>query len=629
MKFLFWIFIASLFYSVNLSAQKVDGYVYDEDKKPIPHANIHIEDTGIGTITNYDGYFTLNIPDGCSGQLLLVSCIGYEACQYRIAEITETIKVQLKTKHEELHEIVVFPEDEIFTLLTKAFKKIPDNYASAPSLLTGFYRDNDKIKGSPAFSFGEAVIECYKTSYKNKQNGQVRVLKSRKNADPNMIKTTNFKYYGGVFLPHFADIVHNREGAINPKNYKKFKYKYHGLVSNGNNGLAHKLAFESKKDDGHGIFYIDDNTLAFMQYEYYRKSYFPKGFRRNRSNFKVKLMYSKMKGTWFLKSVNYSYVDSLLTNNVAIEGDLEYVTTNVGLDHVAPIRYEEQVQYTDFFMDFATPYDAGFWKDYNIIVNDSARGAQMQNMSIAESDSLLNIRYETEKNTHEMIISFLKRTYYDFGLSYNNSQFGASSSQLEYDNLTVCNDKISSSFSNVLFSSLMGYKLTESFGIEYMNSVNISKEVAYVSNNFGISCLIPLKRGGKQFFAQASLSYFNKYGGNLIGFADMPGTTTISGKTFKKGANVYSGKKYKGISYGIIFKTNLTAVWHILAGVSYAHPLSTKDALLFRENKGVFRKKACRKLDDDIEYYENNKRTNQSSFELNNWNFTLGLRFEI
>jgi hypothetical protein len=55
---------------------EVSGFVYDSDNLPLPGVNVIIKGTSIGTQTNFDGYYSLSVPD--SDSQLEYSFIGYK-----------------------------------------------------------------------------------------------------------------------------------------------------------------------------------------------------------------------------------------------------------------------------------------------------------------------------------------------------------------------------------------------------------------------------------------------------------------------------------------------------------------------------------------------------------------------
>lgn len=83
----------------------IKGIVIDETlKEPVPGANITVKGTVIGTITNYDGTFTINVPSKKS--VLVVSFLGYTTQEIIVGE-KKTINVSLKEDSQSLEEVVV------------------------------------------------------------------------------------------------------------------------------------------------------------------------------------------------------------------------------------------------------------------------------------------------------------------------------------------------------------------------------------------------------------------------------------------------------------------------------------------------------------------------------------------
>ena len=83
----------------------VKGIVIDEKGEPIIGASVQLKgSTTIGTITDLDGAFSLDIPKG--GKILVVSFIGMSSLEVSIDGKT-TIKVVLKESNTELTEVVV------------------------------------------------------------------------------------------------------------------------------------------------------------------------------------------------------------------------------------------------------------------------------------------------------------------------------------------------------------------------------------------------------------------------------------------------------------------------------------------------------------------------------------------
>ena len=78
-----------------------------------------------------------------------------------------------------LDEVIIHARDPRY-LVEEAIKKIPANYSSKHSLLTGFYRETAQ-KGRRYINISEAVIDIYKTPYdEGVDRDRVQIFKGRK-----------------------------------------------------------------------------------------------------------------------------------------------------------------------------------------------------------------------------------------------------------------------------------------------------------------------------------------------------------------------------------------------------------------------------------------------------------------
>lgn len=81
----------------------VSGYVYDEENRPIPGANVVVDGTTIGTITDGQGYYSITMPSNAT--TLVYSYIGYTE-ETRMANSSH-INVNLYPDYQILEDIVV------------------------------------------------------------------------------------------------------------------------------------------------------------------------------------------------------------------------------------------------------------------------------------------------------------------------------------------------------------------------------------------------------------------------------------------------------------------------------------------------------------------------------------------
>lgn len=83
---------------------KVTGQVFDENGETIPGANVTVKgNSGLGTVTDIDGNFMLNVPKGAT---LVVSFIGYVSHEY-VVKGSEKVMVKLAPDAQALDEVIV------------------------------------------------------------------------------------------------------------------------------------------------------------------------------------------------------------------------------------------------------------------------------------------------------------------------------------------------------------------------------------------------------------------------------------------------------------------------------------------------------------------------------------------
>lgn len=90
--------------SVSQSQRKIMGTVKEVNGSPIIGANVRIEGTAIGTITDLDGKFSLNVPDGSS---LAITYMGYLMEKVAVKGDKTDFQIVMKEDTWKLDEVVV------------------------------------------------------------------------------------------------------------------------------------------------------------------------------------------------------------------------------------------------------------------------------------------------------------------------------------------------------------------------------------------------------------------------------------------------------------------------------------------------------------------------------------------
>ena len=120
----------------------VSGIVKDKkSKKSLEYVNISIPGSTTGTVTTADGEFSFKVKDSIHAKEVEISHLGYFNSKIELnGKDVEEQTVWLTPYTNMLDEVIIHARDPRY-LVEEAIKKIPANYSSKHSLLTGFYRE--------------------------------------------------------------------------------------------------------------------------------------------------------------------------------------------------------------------------------------------------------------------------------------------------------------------------------------------------------------------------------------------------------------------------------------------------------------------------------------------------------
>lgn len=122
---LFSIFFLTIIISIQVQSQVITGrIVNNSNKEPIEYVNIGIVDMPIGTTTDENGVFSLDIKSNSTDYKVRISMIGYKSKTFSIEEliIKENI-ISLEEQLYEIPEVIVRPNGRIRKVGTKNFSR--------------------------------------------------------------------------------------------------------------------------------------------------------------------------------------------------------------------------------------------------------------------------------------------------------------------------------------------------------------------------------------------------------------------------------------------------------------------------------------------------------------------------
>lgn len=149
----------------------VTGTVYyQETKEPVPFAYVKLKGIAYGTVTEFDGTFSLKVPAKYADAVLTFSYTGLKTKELSLHEYTKPLAVYLEADVTELYTVVVSAkrEQNPKTILKQALKAIPDNYINEPFNIVGYYREYVQENGNPV-KYADATFTLDLQPYTGKE----------------------------------------------------------------------------------------------------------------------------------------------------------------------------------------------------------------------------------------------------------------------------------------------------------------------------------------------------------------------------------------------------------------------------------------------------------------------------
>jgi len=229
------------FFSVAAFSHNLKGIIVDQLGKPITYATIYIKDISLGTTTNEEGKFEIDVPSGT--YTVNFRCLGYKPQTevIKIMKEVENIRVVLEVQYLEMQEVVVSGngEDPAYAVMRKV---IGLSYVHLNQINS--YSANVYLKGSVKFHKVPALIRNQLHKKKiDVKSGDVFVNESMNEISfhaPNKY-TQRIKYVNSTF-PEVVDFsVSDFLGAslyqdniqilitpLNKNSFSYYKFTYEG-----------------------------------------------------------------------------------------------------------------------------------------------------------------------------------------------------------------------------------------------------------------------------------------------------------------------------------------------------------------------------------------------------------------
>ena len=399
---MFWLFIVGYSATFTAVAQEpveamkteftVSGVVRDkENRKKLENVAVSLVGTPIGTVTNAEGVFSLKIPHMDTIPQLELSHIGYMNAWFSASAPEGSnnmhatilmIPIALQ-----LNEVVAYG-NSARRIVEEALERIPKNYPSGESMTSAFYRETVQ-KGHRYISISEAMLDVYKTSYRQRTSDRdkVQIDKARKLLSQKQSDTLSVKVVGGPNLPLFMDVVKNAYALFDEETLDYYSFVQEPSVFIDDR-LQYVISFRPRVKLDYALYvgrvFIDREHLAFTRAEFeldlsdreravaailYKK---PLGLRFRPQKVSFLITYRQHDGVTCL---NY------ICNEMCFKCDWKrrlFSSSYVARSEMVAVDREEHpervIARRDAFKPYQVFYDIvkeywseDFWKDYNII----------------------------------------------------------------------------------------------------------------------------------------------------------------------------------------------------------------------------------------------------------------------
>lgn len=132
-------------------AQVVTGTVLDaKSGAPLPYVYLKVKNIALGTVTEVDGSYRIDLPAALNDRTLTFSYLGYNDLDVPVRKLrTRKDPIRLKATSTTLTEVTVTPKKlpSARTVLRRALRSVDENYPTDFSVHDGYYRETLKENG--------------------------------------------------------------------------------------------------------------------------------------------------------------------------------------------------------------------------------------------------------------------------------------------------------------------------------------------------------------------------------------------------------------------------------------------------------------------------------------------------
>jgi hypothetical protein len=428
---------AGTYRSFAQNSKQLIGKVLDaKTLRPIEFAHVGIKSLGIGVVSNEVGAFSLNYPDKLTNDTLSISFLGYTTRHIRLKQYTDrkasdTLKILLNPDVLSLQEVTISPDsDSAKAVIRRALSLLKKNYATRVYQMNAFFRE--KVQNRDDYKYTrliEGMLDIRDWGIKSHPDKiRIRLNEFRKSEDMarrNMVEYTYRKIFGEQ--NDFYDIlIHDpiRIHFFNQQNEGSSLYRYWlGEFLTDKNAAARivkmtsydgeqvfhiKFSYRRREFEGdifinahdygfqHLVLYISINNSISSVHEKNLEDY--KNFRDNaqfegRYLSKLTLSYQKIQGKYYLSFIQHTGLGDFRKSNVTPgKRTVSYNTCTLMVNSVVTdkkemdkVKFKHSISREENINNLKKPYNANFWKNYNILLASPLEEKVIKDLSFDSS----------------------------------------------------------------------------------------------------------------------------------------------------------------------------------------------------------------------------------------------------
>jgi len=629
------------------SPQVLRGRVVDaETQQPVPNAQVGVANNRIGTSTNEDGRFALSVPAALQGEPLEVALLGYRKYVRALPPLPgPELRIELRISPAVLGEVQV--TGSVLGIVREAVARIPRNYPTRPTQLTGFYRESDNDQAGQPRYLAEGLVLAFKEPYQRRTaEGEVQIKQSRKVDLRPAGQLVRIDWAGGPFIVHMGDFVHRRSQFIDPAHFKQYDYRL-APGSTFQDRPVYVVTFGPKagtrRADFEGRMYIEQDSYAFLGAEWH---YTPAGLSRRLRDVadsrSMRVSYQPYAGRWHLKSVWWQTAARLPAGGPALQYFGEFLTTAIDTAQTARPGYLERAQLYDVFLRNAVAYDSAFWQGHTTLLPPTAlQKSLLDPRRQQQTDSLFRPAEAgpaPEPQRESGFDRFLKRFSY-------GSHVGAWPLAVSAAGLTVAyapagyrlqvqrTAQTSAQHLAVLTQYEYQYALTPELALS-LGTQRLYRQFRGDGWEAGLSYQHNLRPRHRPLYGRAGLGYLRQTAGLPLGtFANPDAGLRVAGS--RLGADELSAR-IQTVSDALRLRLGLglelSHRFELVADASYLVPLRSKTQLELAEESGFFLFRSSATVDlprADVDLRVNDQPTTRLPWQQPHWLLSIGLRYRV